>query len=127
MPRPARISKTRVYDYDNVRLDRPSASSQPTAAPKEVWRRSRYKNQVASYELVLASYSARTPSTGGVPEFQHVLAWIVVAHHFPGVPTSGARPLPGATTVPRPPCDFVTVLEVFDAHTGKGLITIEGA
>jgi hypothetical protein len=127
MPRPVRISKTRVYDYDNIRLDRPPASSQPTAAAKEVWSASRYKNQVASYELVLASYSARTPSTGGVPEFQHVLAWIVVAHHFPGVPTSGARPVPVATTVPRPPCYFVTVLDVFDAHNGKGLITIEGA
>jgi hypothetical protein len=128
MPRPVRISKTRVYDHGNDRLDPPPPTARPAASANAIWSAAReYQTRIGSYELVLASYSALAPSRGGVPEFQHLLAWIVVVHHFPGVPGGGSRPLPGATTVPRPDCYFVTVLDVFDAHSGKRLLTIEGA
>lgn len=128
MPRPVRIAHTRVFEHGHDRLDPPPASARPAANPNAIWRASRaYQTPVGSYELVLASFSAFVPSIGGIPEFQHVLAWIVVAHHFPSTPTGGGVSAPGAATTPSPTCDFVIVLDVFDAQSAKPLALIEGA
>ncbi len=123
MPTPTRITTTRAYPLDQSRLDPPPAGVQPKVTAASIWAglTPGSTSRVASYELVLTSYSAFTPATPAGPEFWHRLMWVVIGHHVPVVPNFGtAVPRAGTgTTTPRLDCFFGTVLALFDANTGR--------
>jgi hypothetical protein len=122
MPVPTRITATRVYESGMERLDPPPAGAQPRVSASAVWaQRHGSGYRVATYEIVLTSYSAFAPSTGGVPENWHRLMWVVIGHHVPSVQRGGPFAGSGATTVPQPACFFATGLTLFDANSGQEL------
>lgn len=121
MPVPTRLTATRLYENGMVRLDPPPADVHAKVPASDAWSASHSVYRVATYELVLTSYSALAPSTGGVPENWHRLMWVVIGHHVPAVTQGGGFRPPGMTTVPRPACYFGMQLTLFDADTGQEL------
>jgi len=125
MPHPTVLVHARSYESGQARLAPPPADSRPSVSASVVWGASAApKSPVGTYELVLASYSSPVPSDRGVPDFQHVLSWVVIGHHVPFVGGSATGTSPNA--IPHRPCFFATVLEPFNATTGKEMVLAEG-
>ncbi len=126
MPRPSRVSTTRVVNQ--VTLGPPLATDRPTISPAQAWDNPQIGKPVAgTYELLLTRLSAPLPATPGadghlVPKYQNIFVWVVIAHHVPVAPIGPGPPAPGATTVPRPPCFFEDAMTWVDARTGQLLI-----
>jgi hypothetical protein len=121
MPTPTRLGATRLYENGMVRLDPPAAGVQAKVPASRAWAGLHGTYAVATYEVVLTSYSAFAPSTGGIPANWHRLMWVVIGRHVPSVPVGGGFRAPGMTTVPPPACYFATELTLFDANTGQEL------
>lgn len=124
MPTPTRVTKTRVFKSVFARLDPPPVSVQPKVPASVAWAGTKSSTyRVATYEIVLGSYSAFVPSKGGVPENWHRLTWAVIGRHVPSFLHEGGgfTPESGVTTKPRPVCFFTTQLFLFDANTGQEL------
>lgn len=114
MPAPTRITATRVYNHGTERLDPPPAGLQARVSAAQAWAGLHgTASPVARYEVALTAYSAVIPSTGGVPNATHVLAWVVIGTHVPLVPVG--------RTVAELPCAFETQLTIFDALSGQQL------
>jgi hypothetical protein len=125
MPHPTVLVHARSYESGQARLAPPPADSRPSVSASVVWGASAApKSPVGTYELVLASYSSPVPSDRGIPDFQHVLSWVVIGHHVPFVGGSATGTSPNA--IPHRPCFFATVLEPFNATTGKEMVLAEG-
>jgi hypothetical protein len=121
MPVPTRVTTTRVYDHNRERLDPPPAGARPKIPASKAWAETRNSAlyRVATYELVLTSYSIINP-TGALRAFAHPrLAWVLIGHHVPHDTSPRRGPSP---SVARPTCSFVTELHIVDANTGRGLL-----
>ena len=121
MPAPTRISTTRVYEQGMLRLDPPPAGVEPKVPASDAWAGVLTTYRVATYEVVLTSYSAAYPAGPEGPENWHRLMWVVIGRHVPSVPVGGGILRPGMTTVPQAACFFGDWLTLFDANTGQKL------
>jgi hypothetical protein len=106
-----------------ARLDPPPEGLRPRFSASHAWGFVQpTSNPRATYELVLGSYSALLPSTGGVPSYSHRLVWAVIVHHLLVLPVGGFTRAGGSTaSAVSPPCFLETQVTLVDATTGESL------
>src|SRR5207244_1226209 len=123
MPTPQRVTHMTSYRAIGARLDPPPVGSRPKFSAAHAWGFVQAtSNPRATYELVLGSYSALTPSIGGVPSYWHRLVWAVIAHHIPVLPVGGfARAGVSTASAVSPPCLLETQVTLVEATTGGSL------
>jgi hypothetical protein len=129
MPAPARLGAVETFPTATVTLSPPAPDDVPTASPQQAWDHALIdRRSDARYEFVLARMSAEFPATMGpgtstTPVYTGVLAWAVVVHGVPIVP-SGGPPLPaGVVRRPGPACFWADELDLTDATTGDRMFS----
>ena len=127
MPTPTRLSSTRSFPAVGVVLHPPAPSDAAEVSAEQAWANAEVeKRKDATYEIVLARLSAANPATLGAngettPNYQDVLAWVVISHHVAGTGTGGGAPPQGspATASTALACSFNEGLDPTDATTGR--------
>jgi hypothetical protein len=130
MPSPTRLDQAETFPDEGISLVPPDATDRAVATPESAWANAAIdKRRDATYRIVLARVSATDPATIGAngdqtPQYQNVLAWVVLSHGVPEATRGGTAPA-GSTTSTTVACFFADGVAATDAISGQAMFSAD--
>jgi hypothetical protein len=97
MPTPMRLSTTRTFNFNGIRLSPPPVKARPAIDASQAWRAADITETSASYQLVLAQWHSTVPLSDGQRQLFDALVWVVIGtnvkvpNHARGGPSSSVE------------------------------------